>query len=414
MNDLGRILPVAAVIATVLLGVGRRLLSARDRPWWVWAVLDSPMVAAVSGMLLAFAAPAWVAAPAREILHPALLFLTGWVALEIGCGLDLRVMRRSAGLPFLNETVTTLLTTMAVFVAAYAGSRLLPPTPLPAALLVLAGICVAGPALPGGGISLTRGSGRGGFWNPSAAAALAVLLAAVGGAFYPWPVVETVIPFWDVPFLVEIESVPGRLLWAIGAGCVAGFVADLSTREDFAPGGLYPQLAAVVLTATGIAAAVGLEVLLVGMLAGFWLVSATLRRLDILHVLERGAALPRLLAPFLAGWLVGDGLRAPGIDVAAFALILVLVLLLRPASRVLGRRVGPMGQQVVRRRRPEPLSGTLVEIDELGILLAVLLTRLLEPAAGIGAMAAVLLAKWLLGIGARAWDQRQAGQRSET
>jgi hypothetical protein len=54
------------------------------------------------------------------------------------------------------------------------------------------------------------------------------------------------------------------------------------------------------------------------------------------------------------------------------------------------------------------VTAALVQIDELGILLAALLTRLLEPAAGIGALAAVLVAMWCLGVAARAWEEREA------
>jgi len=415
MNDMGRFLPAAAVVVTVLLLVVRYRLPTRDCPWWVWAVLDTPTLAAACGALLAWAAPTWVAVPAHEILHPAFLFFAGWVGLEIGCGLDLRVVRRAAVVPFLNETAMALAAAATVFAAAYAGSRLIPgmPPPMPEALMVLAGVCVAGPALLGTGPALSRGAGRGSFWNPSAAASIAVLLAATGSALAPWPVLETIVPGWDVRVLLEIDSVFARLLWAMGAGCLAGFVADLATKDDFAPGGVYPQLAAVVLIAAGIAGAVGLETLLVGAVAGFWLINATLRRLDILHVLKRGASLPRLLVPFLGGWLVGSSVGSAGFDIAAFGLVLVLVMFVRPAARILGRRVIQVGQHASRRRRPEPFSPALANIDELGILLAAVFTRLLEPAAGVGALAAVLLAQWLLGVGASAWDQHKMSGKIE-
>ena len=240
MSDIGDFLPAAAVVATVLLLAVRYRLPARDRPWWVWASLDAPVVAAVCGGLLAWAAPTWVAVPAREILHPAFLFFAGWVGLEIGCGLDLRVVRRASVVPFLNETATALASAAAVVALAYGGSHLVSgvPSPMPAALLVLAGICVAGPALPGVGTSLKRGAGRDGFWDPSAAAALAVLLAATGSALAPWPVLETVVPGWDVRVLLEIDSVFARLLWALGAGCLAGI--PLLVAADHLPG---PELA---------------------------------------------------------------------------------------------------------------------------------------------------------------------------
>jgi hypothetical protein len=150
---------------------------------------------------------------------------------------------------------------------------------------------------------------------------------------------------------------------------------------------------------------VGIDTLLVGTICGFWLVNATLRRLDILHVVERGATVPRLLAPFLAGWLVGDSLKATGVDSGVFLFVLLLLLLLRPTARVLARR---MLQSHSSGRRQERQSASVVEINEIGILLVVMLTRFVEPATGAGAVAAVLLAKWLLGIGAQAWEQREA------
>ena len=111
--------------------------------------------------------------------------------------------------------------------------------------------------------------------------------------------------------------------------------------------------------------------------------------------------------------LVGGGVGSAGFDMAAFGLVLVLVMFVRPAARILGRRVIQVGQHAARRRRPEPFSAALAKIDELGILLAAVLTRLLEPAAGVGALAAVLLAQWLLGVGASAWDQREMGGKIE-
>ena len=405
-----------ALALTVLLLAGRQHLVARERPWWLMAVVGVPSVAALSGVLLAWAAPQWMAEPVRLLLQPAFLFLGAWGGIQIGCGLDLRAVRRAAVVPFLYEGATAVATTASVFVLAYGASRLIPgaPGPLPATLLVLAGVCCAGPALPGGGQTLSRGAGRGGFWNPSAAAAFAVSLAAFGYAMAPWPVLQVAIPGWEGTIPVEIDSILGRLLWVVVVGCVAGLVADLATKDEFVPGRLYPQLAAVILIAAGVSGAIGLETLLVGAVAGFWLVNATLRRLDILQVLQRGATFPRLLAPFLGGWLVGDGAITSGIDGGTFGLVLVLTLFLRPAARIAGRRLVQAGLLAARGQRRESLSAGLVEIDELGILLAAVLTRLLGPATGAGAMAAVLAAQWLLRIGSSAWDQHEAGKHPDS
>jgi hypothetical protein len=415
MNDIGRFIPGIVLALAVLLVLGRHHLMAGERSWWVLAVLDGPSVAGLSGGLLAWAAPQWVAVPVSQLLQPAFLFLGGWVGFQVGCGLDLRAVQRAAVVPFLFEGATALATTAIVLVMAYTASRLVPgvPTLVPEALLVLAGVFCAGPALPGSGQTLSRWAGRGGFWNPSAAAALAVLLAATGSALAPWPVLHVAIPGWEGTTPVEIDSLAGRLLWVIVVGCVAGLVADLATKDEFVPGRLYLQLAAVILVAAGVAGAIGLETLLVTAVAGFWLVNATLRRLDILHVLQRGATLPHLLAPLLGGWLVGGGARDAGIDPGTFGLVLILALLLRPVARIAGRRM-VAGLVVTRGRRKESLPAGLVEIDALGILLATVLTRILEPAAGSGAMAAVLAAQWLLRIGSCAWDQHEAGKQPDS
>lgn len=398
MNSHVQVLPLLVLGAVLALLIVRQQVMSREPSWWIRAVFDGSTVAALCGGMLSWSAPSWISAQTQGLVQPAVLFLAGWVGLEIGCGLDLRVVRRATFLPFLTEAASALTVTLIVFAVAYTVSNLVPggAGTLPTVLLFLSGICVAGPALPGSAIALSRGAGRGGFWNPSAAAALAVLLAATGSAMVP-----------GLESGIYLESPYGRLLWALAAGCVAGLVADLGTRDDFAHGGLYPQLAAVVLVAVGIAGAVGIDALLVASVCGFWLVNATLRRLDILHVLERGATIPRRLAPFLAGWLVGDGFRAIGVDSGVLLFVLLLLLLLRPAVRVFGRRM-LQSSAYSSGRRQERQSAAVIEIDEIGILLAAMLSRFVEPATGVGVVAAVLLAKWLLGIGARVWEQRQA------
>lgn len=409
-------LPAVALLAAFLLLAGRRYLTKRAAsPWWVSVALAPAAVTAATGALLAWAVPEWVASPALSMVHPVVQFLAGWVGLQIGCGLDLRALRRVAVGPLLYEGIAAVATLMAVFTFAFTVSRLVPgaPAPLPTVLLALAGFCVAGPAMPAGGAALSRAAGRGGFWQPSAAGLLAALLAAAGSAMAIWPTVATSLPGQPGEVLIEFAGAAGRLLGMVAVGCVAGLVADLASKDDFAPGGLFPQLAAVVLIAAGVAGTLGLETMLVMAVAGFWLVNATLRRLDILHVLQRGAALPRLLTPFLGGWIVGAGLRDTGMETGAFAVVLVLVLALRPASRLAGRRLLLAGtQQGHRGRRPEAPVADLVDVDALGLLIVASLTRQLEPETAIAVMAATLLAQWLLGLGAGAWDQRVVAEAS--
>lgn len=407
------------LVAGVMLALRIRW-AAEPGHWAVRALLEGPVVAIAGGVLLGWSAPEWVAEPFTHLVQPGFLFFAGWLGLVAGCGLDMRVISRNAGFRLAYELAAATAATGVVF-AVYALPRQALselPTVTASVVFVLAALCVVGPALPPGREALSRSpsrgnaGGRNGFWRPSAWAALAVLLVAIGTGL------EGAVPFHlalpgSAALEWRIDSLVGRLLWGVGGGCLAGLLIDLATKDDFAPGGLYPQVTGAVLLAAGIAAAIGLEPLLVGAVAGFWLINATLRRLDVLHILDRGAALPRLTVPFLAAWLVGRSVRLGDFDLPMFAVVLLAVAFLRPALRLAAAHLVRRVTLRRGRRYPLPLTAELVELDELGLLLAAVLTRLLEPAAGASALAAALAGRLLLAGAARWWEHHEAVQAAQ-
>lgn len=388
--------PVASWLPAIAVAAGLGLLVLRqavgDRHDALGALVDGPPLPALAAALFGWAAPAWIGDPLASLLTPVLLFLVTWGGVEVGCGLDLRVVRRAPTGPLLYDVASGLAAVVALYLVAHALHALAPatPAPAPALLLGLAAVCVAAPAMP----AVAGRRSRRGFWVPSLAPATAVLLAAVGTTFVEAPLVETVLPGGAVA-TVLLDGTASRLLWSLAVGWLAGLLADLATKDDFAPGGLYAQLAAVVLLAAGVTGALGLDALLVGAAAGFWLVNATLRRLDLLHVQQRGSGLPRRLLPLAAGWMVGATASGGGVALAPLVFAGGALLLLRPAVRLLARRMRTSGATTARGGSE---SIGYVRIGDLGLLVALGLTRWVEPPAGAAVVAGVLLAQWLLQI----------------
>ena len=415
----------ALAAAAILLFAWRVRLSASAAPvsWGVRALTEPQAAAILCGAMLGWAAPGWIGQAFGVVLLPGLAFFAGWTGVAAGCGLDLRAIRGGHVTPFLYEAGAALAAVLALFSASLLGEMIpaVPDLGAPA-LFVLAALCVVGPAMAPAGEGSARGAGRAGggmrsaFREPSILAVLAVLLAAVGTGLAPSRPFQLSLPGLLGPLLLpmQLESLSQRLAWGVAAGCLAGFLADLSTRVGLAPGRLYLPLAAVVLLAVGISGGIGVEALLVGTVAGFWLINATLRRLDILGVLDRGARLPRVAVPFLAAWLAGSGLRQGSFDAGTFLLVALGVIAVRPVVRLATARVVEGGSFDRRRRgrSTSPMADRIV-LDELGLLIGVQLVGLLHPDAGVGGMAGVLAGALCLGA-VRCWwgSRREADGRA--
>jgi len=400
---------VALGLAAVLYPI--RCLALRlspDKLWMLAPLLDVRLLVSVAAAGLAWTAPAPVALPLDQAGAIWFAFMAGWVGLVAGHGLDLRVLRRHTTASQLYELGLALVTCAGVALVILAVARLLGSelTLLQApAVLLMCAMCVAGAALPLEGGGRAKPGARRRPWRP-VAPFLGVVLAALGGGLVAAAPV-TISPIWSARALsVTIGGAASRLLWGLVAGAITGLVCDLATREDVARGGLYFLLAGVLLAGSGVALVLGLEPLWVGAVAGAWLMNATLRRLDVLRVLDQGEAATRLGLPLLIGWLLGRAAQSQAPDPVALALTLVLVLGFGAAVKGGGtkralRRLPRGGRRGV----PLPELSQMSHLDDVAIVSAVVLCGLLPEPEGLGVLVAVVLGQAVLGM-ASAWAGR--------
>ena len=377
-----------------------------DRHWWVAPLLDARMAALAIGALVGAILPGHLGDPLDQATGMAIVFLSGWLGLTAGCGLDLRVLRRHAAAPLLYEAAQApaLLVVLAVVVFAAtrafeAASGLFGAT----GVFLLAGLCAAGDPLPTGRTSRKTSGPKHGFWRPRSSAMAAIALVAVGLAFAPAVSCAIRLPWSGSLQPVLFESVGLRLWWGLFLGGVAGLLCDLVTKDGFALGGLHYLLAGVVLLCSGLAAALGLSPLLVGAVAGLWLINATLRRMDVVHVLDRAQVVPRLTVPLLVGWCLARGLpeaAAAGPDWAAFAVSGIALVGLRPLAKMWEQ--GRYAAQPAPARRAQGGGGLAarLEVGDLSLLVALLLSQLGPPSTGWAALAAVGIGQLVLGLAA--------------
>lgn len=380
--------------------------------WWALPLADVRFAALAAGALVGLALPDHLGASLNHVAGMGLVFVAGWLGLTAGCGLDLRVLRRHRPAPLLYEAAEAPALLVVLAVLVFASSQFLGvPSGLNATtgVFLVAAMCMAGDPLPSSRTSRKTSGPKHGFWRPGASAMAAIALVAVGAAFTQAPPLSLRLPGVGALHPVLIESAGLRIWWGLVLGGVAGLLCDLATKEDFALEGLYYLLAAVILLCSGMAAALGLEPLLVGGVAGLWLINATLRRMDVVHVLDRGQAAPRLAVPVLAGWGLGQYFPGGGwvaVDWTAWAVALIAVVGLRPLAKLweLNRssnpnRAGTRSPGSGPGRRAEDLAARL-EVGELPVLVALVLSRYEPHATGWSVLFALVLGQAVLAVAA--------------
>ncbi|MBI93627.1 MAG: hypothetical protein CME05_10550 [Gemmatimonadaceae bacterium] len=403
LMDVGR-LGLAIVIAAMIIPVRAWINKGNAGPLGLLDVAASPArLAAISGVAIGWGVPDWVRGELQPVPILCFVFFAGWSGLVAGSSLELRVSRRLTLHGIRHELLQAVFVTVAVTVLIWAV-RFIPgfgTAPGRFHILTIAAICLLTSILPSR--QLHRGGGAGvGFWDPSLLGPMALLLAAwaVAGEFTPTVVLQLPAPLsQQVSF--ELGGPVEQLLWSTVGGAITGLLMDLVTREDFAPGGLYVQMAAVALVCSGLGAMMGLSPLWLGAVAGFWSVSATLRRLDLLVVLAKGMALPRIAAPALAGWCVGIALVSEGLNWRVVGMVVAVIASVRPTVHIVAALVQRRRFSRIAGRRPRPIDPTIIEADEVSLVIAgaggVVLSQQALPSLLLG----VLLAQFLLAVGAQ-------------
>ena len=215
----------------------------------------------------------------------------------------------------------------------------------------------------------------------------AIATLGVASALVTAPAFELVFPFSKSSQKIVIEGVEA-IIWGSVLGGTIGLLCDLTSREYHPDRPLFFILTTFAFVGAGLAVALGLQPLWVGAFAGIWLINCTLRRIDILRVVERGRPLASFGLPLGLGWLLGDRLQAVGIDWESFAISLAVVAFLRPAVK----STAGMVVKLLFRRGPTGPRHTGVDIPEseqLSLLAGLMLFHVFDGATGAGVLAGV-------------------------
>ena len=317
-------------------------------------------------------------------------FLVGIFGLVIGCSIELRLLRQFSR-SLLLEIGYLVLLGLGLWTLSYGFSQ---GGVDRAALWGVYGL---------GAACWMRQSRRGGSkkkksagWLPSASALAGLLLAGVGlmqlrpGGF------EVRLPL-GFPSVVVVEGTWAECGSCLVLGALVGLIVDLATR-GVSRGHLYYVIAAGLLLGSGMAGALGLEPLWVGAVAGIWLVNATMRRLDILRTLEQGQDMVRTVLPGVAGWVLGATLVEGGFELAFGVWVLLALVAVVPGMR-LGVWHG-MGKLLDRSVHQHTGVGPrqLLELDDLGLVIALSLATVLPAGQGAALLAAALLGQQLMQV----------------
>ena len=346
---------------------------------------------ALAGLVFGLFAPLYMRPILGAAANLATAFLAGIFGLVVGCSIELRLLRQFSRSLLLLEIGYLVLLSLGLWMLSYGfsqggGDR--------AALWGVYGL---------GAACWMRQSRRGGSkkkqsagWLPSASALAGLLLAGVGlmqlrpGGF------EVRLPL-GFPPIVVVEGTWAECGSCLVLGALVGLIVDLATR-GVSRGYLYYMIAAGLLLGSGMAGALGLEPLWVGAVAGIWLVNATMRRLDILRSLEQGQDMVRTVLPGVAGWMLGAALVEGGFELAFGTWVLLALVAVVPGVR-LGIWHG-MGQLLDRSVHQRTGVGPrqLLELDDLGLVIALSLATVLPAGQGAALLAATLLGQRLMHV----------------
>ena len=354
------------------------------------AMVSERHLCAWVGLLFGLSGTSWLSSGLGDAAALSSLFFAGWIGFSCGCFMDFRVLRQAGGASLLPGLFQSLIALLLVPTFLYAlgmipgaGGDLA----IPATALVLAAVCIVGPSSTRERSGSFRAANRRNFPRPSLSPMAAITTLGVASALVPAPAFQLIVPLSKSSQGFGIEGA-AAVVWGAVLGGAIGLLCDLTSREYHPDGPLFFILATFAFLGAGLSSALGLQPLWVGAFAGIWLINCTLRRIDILRVVERGRPLASFGLPLGLGWLLGDRLQAVGIDWESFAISLAVVVLLRPAVKSTAGLV----VKLLLRRGPTDARHTgadLSESEQLSLLAGLMLFHIFDGATGAGVLAGV-------------------------
>ena len=388
----------AICFACLVYVIRKRLLEKIGKRRFFSPFLDAQYLCVLVGAVFGSASTHWFHGPAN-FTTLAVLFLGGWIGFTVGCGLDIRVLRRSGFHSLLSGFVQTLIALVLVpsFIYGFSGvvggnSSLVNPV----SVLCIAAVCVAGSSslIQFLGSSRIKISERLGF--PCVSGFFAISLIALAGTILPSARVK--IPafvFWDTQSLV-IEGIEGMLLGML-LGSLVGFFCDLLSREDQNTTAVLFTYFTFVLLGVGLAHFFGLQPLWVGAFSGLWLINSTLRRLDILNTVEQSSKLVSFVLPLVVGCLLGKNLSTLGVDWQSFSLGLAAMIFLRPIVKIFSAFIMKRSY-TIRDLGSFSWIRDLAEFEHVSLMAALVLFNVLGERVGGGMLAGTLLGNFFLSV----------------
>ena len=345
---------------------------------------------ALAGLVFGLLAPLNMRPTLGAAADLATSFLVGIFGLVVGCSVELRLLRNTSRPLLLLEIGYLVLLGLGLWTLSYGFSQ---GNVEGAALWGVCGLCAACwmRQSRGGSTEKKRSTG----WLPSASALAGLFLAGVGLMQLRPEGFEVRLPLAFPPII--IEGTWAKYGSCLVLGALVGLIVDLATR-GLSKGYLYYVIAAGLLLGSGMASALGLEPLWVGGVAGIWLVNATMRRLDILCALEQGQDMVRTVLPGVAGWALGAALIKGGLELVFSAWVFLALVAIVP-----GVRLGVWhGMRQLFNRSMDQRTGVgprqLLELDDLGIVIALSLATVLPAGQGAALLAAALLGQRLMHV----------------
>ena len=364
------------------------------------AILSPGNVAAISGSSIGLSVFPAVAGVIDDSASFLMLFVSVWCGFTVGCGIDLRALRKTSSILLASQLGQCIVAMLAIPLLTY----LLKYLPWaqesvlfsPGALLITACMCLSEGVVGSPERDHRQrvgGIGRA-FPKPSIAAFVAILLASLGGGQDPMGSTHVAaLSFLSGPsFTWSISGIGELILAGLFMGCGAGLLSDLAAKDHSSTGMTFCVFSGVLLLVSGISVVFGVQPLMIGVMAGVWLINATLRRLDVHHVIDRSRGLSSVGVPFLLGWILGFGIATRGISGEGFLAGLCLILAIRPIVRIAGWR---LGEYLIKAKNPQALSreGESLLFDNSGFLIAVVLVTVISGPVGVGFLAAALVSQ---------------------
>ena len=326
-----------------------------------------------------------------------IVFCFCWFGLVTGMHLEGRALQRQTWVAVLLEGGIMCLTVAFVLFIYYLATRMPSGVRLNLnshTILIIGGLCVVAQTLSPGAILPGRGIERR-IWKPTLATLYGIGLAM-------WGTIQTYDGVFEMVFSLEftgdwvISGLNSQLIFACLLGAAIGIIGDLLSRDELPEVGLFFLIAMVLLSGGGIARVLGLEPLLVGVVAGIWIINSTLYRLPIIQMVEGRHRSVRLTLIFICGGLIGHQMVLDSIDWILAGWVFVLIVLGRTVARLgeveLGIRF--LDKRALRRMRLQ--LPQQVGLDDIGVVLALHLWLILERPQGVAVVAAALLGQVFL------------------